>query len=73
MAFKARFMWVLDVSSIERLCMVMSHLSNLSIRKLEFYLHSVVDHGRRVQSLVKEVPTRRNLASMWIPLYLFSV
>jgi hypothetical protein len=64
MEFKALFMWVLDVSSIEQLYMVMSHLSNLSIRNQDFYLRSVVDRERRVQSLVKRAQTRRNLASM---------
>ena len=64
MAFKDLFMWVLDASSIEQLYMVMSHLSNLSIRKLDFYLHFVVGQERRVQSLVKRVQTRRNLARM---------
>ena len=62
MAFKALFMWVLDASSIEQLYMVMSHLSNLSIRKLDFYLRFVVGQERRVQNLVKRVQTRRNLA-----------
>ena len=64
MAFKDLFMWVLDASSIEQLYMVMSHLSNLSIRKLDFYLRFVVGQERRVQSLVKRVQTRRNLARM---------
>lgn len=64
MAFKGQFMLVLDVFSTERPCMVMNHQSNLSTEKQDSYLHSVVVHGRRVQTLVKRAQIRRNLASM---------
>jgi hypothetical protein len=68
MAFKALFMWVLDVSSIELLYMVMSPLLNPSIKRLELFLHFAVEIEKIAQNLARKAQKTRNLASMLIQL-----
>uniref|UniRef100_A0A2P2JBH9 Cellulose synthase n=1 Tax=Rhizophora mucronata TaxID=61149 RepID=A0A2P2JBH9_RHIMU len=64
MVFKALFMWVLDVSSIEQPCTAMNLLSNPSIRSQGCYLRFVVGQEKTFLNQVKRVWTRRNLESM---------
>lgn len=68
MAFKVPFMWVLDVSSIELLYMVMTLLSNPSIKSLVLFLHFAVEIETRAQNLARKTQRRINLASMLIQL-----
>lgn len=73
MAFKDQFMWVLDVSLIEQHYMVMNLHSNLRTKKMGFSHPSAAGQGRKLLDQVKKALTKRNLASIWIPRFQYSV